>query len=298
VYRIDLAEPASPLSASVFPDPAALAVPKRGWPFWAGLTITSLALAAALFKTSLVDTRDALALVPRSPWFWIAFAGYYAAPVLSEWIIFRRLWRIPASGLIPLARKYVGNELLLGYIGEAYFYIWARQRVRMTGTPFGAIKDVAILSALAGNLVTLLLLALAYPAWDRFHPGASGYGLYASLIFLMVTLSGVLLFRRHLFSLPRDELHFIFANQMVRVVIVIALAGAMWHLALPQIAIGWWLVLAAIRQLLSRLPFMPNKDLAFAALAALLVGDHSAVVGVLTIIASLLVAAHLLVGLA
>jgi len=78
-------------------------------------------------------------------------------------VIFRRLWRIPAEGAVALARKYVGNELLLGYIGEAYFYAWARQRAPLVGAPFGAIKDVAILSAMVGNAATIAIMAAAYP---------------------------------------------------------------------------------------------------------------------------------------
>ena len=84
------------------------------------------------------------ALIPRQPLFWLVFAlTYFAAPV-ADWLIFRGLWRIPASGLRPLVHKFIGNELLIGYIGEVYFYAWMRQRADINAAPFGAIKDVAV----------------------------------------------------------------------------------------------------------------------------------------------------------
>jgi hypothetical protein len=43
---------------------------------------------------------------------------------VSEWVIYRHLWRIPFSGLGALLRKLVSNELLLGYLGEVQFYAW------------------------------------------------------------------------------------------------------------------------------------------------------------------------------
>lgn len=46
------------------------------------------------------------------------------------------------AGIGALLRKLVSNELLLGYLGEAQFYAWARSRTNMTTAPFGAIKDI------------------------------------------------------------------------------------------------------------------------------------------------------------
>ena len=70
-------------------------------------------------------------------------------------------WDMPAQADLGAAKdklkKLIGNELLLGYVGEVYFYDWARRHVKMEGSPFGAVKDVAILSALAGNLAFIFV---------------------------------------------------------------------------------------------------------------------------------------------
>jgi hypothetical protein len=294
----DLTKPLFPAGAPVRrPDPVTLPAPSRSWLQWLGIGISAAIFLAMLYQLRAVDPAAVLALVPRAPAFWLVFGLYYFGPVLADWVIFRRLWGIPASGLFALTRKYVGNEILLGYIGEAYFYIWARDLVRMKGSPFGAIKDSAILSATVGNAVSLVLLALAFPVFGRIDVGTTGHALYLSLAFLVASSGAVLLFRRRLFSLPARPLRFVAAVHLVRAVGVIVLAGLMWHLALPGIWLGWWVLLAALRQLLSRLPFLPNKDIAFAALAAMIVGGRTEIAALLTMIAGLLLLTHVAAGL-
>ncbi|MGE5721097.1 MAG: hypothetical protein ACM3YM_01440, partial [Sphingomonadales bacterium] len=148
----------SPLPSMESADPAPLAVAKRSWPRWLGMAISAAVLIAALAQIDKLDLRQVWSLIPSSPGFWLVFAAAYFTTPFSEWIIFRRLWRLPPSGFLALARKRIGNEILLGYIGEVYFYAWARKRAQLTGAPFGAVKDVAILSALVGNAVTLGLM--------------------------------------------------------------------------------------------------------------------------------------------
>jgi hypothetical protein len=72
------------------------------------------------------------------------------------------------------------------------------------------------------------------------------------------------------------------------------LAAVMWHLHLPAVALSWWLLLGALRQLLSRLAF--KLDLVFAGLAAMLVGQNVQIVAAMTLMASLILAAHVFVG--
>lgn len=295
----DLTKPLFPAGAAVpRPDPVTLPIPQRSWLQWLGIGISAATFVAMLYQLRTVDPAAVLALVPRAPAFWLVFGLYYFGPVLADWVIFRRLWGIPASGLCALTRKYVGNEILLGYIGEAYFYVWARDRVRMRGSPFGAIKDSAILSATVGNAVSLILLAAAFPVLGRVDIGANGHALYLSLAFLVASSGAVLLCRRRLFSLAAPELRFVAAVHLARSLTVILLAGLMWHLALPGIWVGWWMLLAALRQLLSRLPFLPNKDIAFAALATLIVGGQTQIAALLTMIAGLLLLTHVAAGLA
>jgi hypothetical protein len=271
-------------------------IPGRNWLNWAGPAVSLLILAAVAYQLRTIDYRELLALLPSSPLFWMVFCAYYLAGPASEWVIFRRLWSLPAGGFPALLRKLVSNEILLGYLGEVYFYAWARRHCRMTTAPFGAIKDVTILSAIVGNILTLALTVVAAPLIGSIDLGTSGTTFIGSAIFLLVSSMAVMVFRRRLFSLPRSELWFVAAVHAARIVASMLLAAIMWHLLLPAVALTWWLLLGTLRQLLSRLPLIPNKDLVFAGLAAMLVGQDVQIVAAMTLMASLILAAHVFVG--
>jgi len=291
------AEPAVPASAIVDADPAPLPASASGWIHWLGLAISGAVLVAILDQMRSLDFARIAGLLPASAAFWLAFCAYYVFPIASEWLIFRRLWKIPPSGFVALTRKYIGNEVLLGYIGEVYFYSWARKRARMSGAPFGAIKDVAIMSAVVGNVVTLAMMALAYPIIGQLRLGFGGSAFYLSAFVLAATSLAALLLRRRLFSLPNVELRFVVLVHLARILATTGLAALMWYLILPNVPLGWWLLLAALRLLLSRLPFLPNKDLAFVALAMLAIGHENEITALLTMVASLILATHVLLGL-
>ena len=293
----ELADPSMTATAAVLPDPPPLPTSASGWIHWLGLAISGAVLVAILDQLRSLDFARIAALLPASAAFWAAYWAYYMSPIASEWLIFRRLWRIPPSGFIALTRKFIGNEVLLGYIGEVYFYAWARKRSRMTGAPFGAIKDVAILSALVGNVVTLAMMALAYPIIGELRLGLGGSAFYLSAFALAATSLAALLLRRRVFSLPADELRFVVIVHLARILATTGLAALMWYLVLPHVPLGWWLLLAALRLLLSRLPFLPNKDLAFVALAMFAIGQDSQITALLTMVASLILATHVLLGL-
>lgn len=276
---------------------APLAHSDRGWTWWAGAVFSVAILVAVIWQVRSVSITEMIALVPRTPGFWLAFlAAYFSAP-LMDWLIFRRLWKIPAAGFAALLRKLIGNELLLGYIGEVYFYTWARRRTGMTTAPFGAIKDVAILSALMGNVVTLAMLVLAAPLLSTMRFGIDAETFIASIAVVLVTSSAMLLFRRKLFSLPAPELRFVSGMHLVRIGLTTGFNALAWHLVLPEVGMQWWLLLSALRLLLSRLPLLPNKDIVFAGLAVFLIGHDVQIGALMTMMASLILGTHILVGL-
>lgn len=252
---------------------------------------------AVLYQLRGLEFGAVAAMLPRSPLFWLAFAVYYLTAPLFDLIIFRRLWRLPlAAGLSALTRKFVGNEILMGYIGEVHFYSWARSRLKMVAAPFGAVKDVAILSAVMGNIVTLVVLAAAYPFLGALHIGVAPKTLVAAVAITLGTSLILLLLRGRVLTLGHKDLAFVALVQLARVVVTALLPAVLWHLALPQVALGWWILLAAVRQLLSRLPLLPNKDLVFAGVAVALIGGAAGIDDLMTMMASLILATHLIVG--
>ena len=278
-------------------DLAAIGDPPNGaiWR-WAGLTLSLAMVAAILFKLTHIRL-DGLFDVPASPLFWFCLAGSYLATPASEWVIFRRLWNIPMEGFSALLKKQVTNELLLGYMGDAQFYLWARQRTTMTGAPFAAIKDVSILSAMSGNVATLLLLLAGWPFLSEFAVGPHMRTIIGSIGVIIASSLVVFLFRQKLFSLPRPPLLFISGVHMARIAIGLILMASALQLLLPQVPLTEILLLAMFRMLISRLPLIPNKDLVFAAMTVFLIGTDPAIGAVVAKIALLTLVLHIVTGL-
>jgi hypothetical protein len=284
--------PTDVLEAADVPAPAGQAK----WLRWVGPFVSVAIVAAVLLSVRGLKLAGIAALLPRTPVFWILFFVSYLALPTSEWLIYRRLWRVPGGALLPLLRKLVCNEMLFGYSGEFYFYAWARQSSGVT-RPQRAIKDVSILSAMAGVSVALLCGVLAYATLGGVAFGPYARELYASAALVLLISMAALLFRRRVFSLPAADRRFIGLVHTARLAFVALLTALMWHLVLPGVALRWWLLLVALQLVVSRLPLVTNKDFIFAGIAIVALGRQVRIAELLTMMAGLMVLAHLSVAL-
>ncbi len=230
--------------------------------------------------------------MPANPLFYIIFILLYMVQPVSDYIIFKRLWGMPVAGIIPILRKLVANEILLGYSGEAYFYAWARAKLDMVAAPFAAIKDVSILSAVVGNVLTLLLLAMASPFAFEMLPTELVKPVIGSAVVVIAISLGILLFRGRLFSLERSQLRWVFGVHVLRTIAYTGLLALCWHMALPDVPLGIWMLLVTSRQLVSRLPLIPNKDIVFANLTLLLIGRDGALTQLVAVTVALTLVCH------
>lgn len=263
-----------------------------------GVVVVAAVMFKAVFAYRELKWEAVSAMVPHHWSFWTVFVLFYLHGPLLEWVIFRRLWNIPfLSGIMALLRKLVSNELVFGYLGEAQFYSWVRARANLTTAPFGAIKDVAILSALTGNGATVVMLIFAWPIVSSGQLGMAAFDVFLSLGFVLLTSCVILLFRKKLFSLDRRELWFITGAHIVRTILFIVMSATLWHLVLPQVSVGLWTVMATLRMLVSRLPFLPNKDVVFAGLAVFLLGHDLEIAALMTMMAAITLAAHVIAAI-
>lgn len=297
------------LSARAYVPPASSALPaesvvdlaglqpvetiRRRWPVLLG-GLLSGAMVVALARELLDDGLAGLdRAAPDSPWFYLTFALLYLSAPLGDLLIYRYLWRVPwLGGFAALNKKRIANDVVLGYSGEAYFYVWARSRAAMVAAPFGAVKDVSILSGIVGNGATLLLCLLALPLGYRLIPPAYVSPIVASVAVTLLVPAALLLLSRRIFSLPRRDLWVIFCVHTVRLAASTLLLAAAWHFAMPSVAVGMWLLLSAGRLLVSRLPLLPNKDLVFASAAILIVGQDQELTGMIAFTTALQLLLH------
>lgn len=266
------------------------------WATWLSRFISIALLVAILFQLGQIDAGQLQNAMPETLWFApVLLALYFVLPA-ADWIIFHHLWRLPAAGFPILLAKRIGNEMLISYSGEVYFYLWARNRTGLTSAPFGAIKDVNILSALAANLVALVLLIVTFPFLSQLHIGNNMNAAVVSAAVILTLSFLVLLFNRRVFTLEREQLWWIFGVHIVRLTAGVLLCALLWFSILPGPHFGFWLALSMIRLLVGRLPFLPNKEALFAVVAVFLVGNDSAVSTLITLTAAAMVALHVIVA--
>lgn len=263
---------------------------------WLSQIASLVLLVVVLFQVRDATSGDMLAAIPGSPWFLPILLALYLALPLADWIIFRRLWRLPIEGFPVLVAKRISNELLLMYSGEAYFYLWARRRAGLTTAPFGTIKDVNILSALVGNLLALALVLIAHPFLTQLEMGRYAGSAVASAVVMLGGSLVVLLLSRRLFTLPRAALLWVSGVHLVRILAGVFLSGLLWHCALPTAPIGLWLALATLRLLVGRLPLVPNKELLFGAIAVFLMGQEKELVALIGLTTTAMLVLHLVFG--
>ncbi len=256
-----------------------------------------------LHAVSRIGWAEVLAVLPVNPLFYLLVALSYMATPITEYIIFRRWWPLTPRSLAIFSKKRVLNEAVFGYSGDAYLFVWAKRALgdRVVGaTPLAAVKDVAITSALAGNVATLLMLALALglgggPAVEQAFAGDTMRSVGIGFAFVISVSMGILLFSAKVMSLSPRENFKIFLLHSVRLLAGSGLLLLAWIMALPEVAVGTWFVLGALRMVVTRLPFLPNKELLFAAIGVSLTGASAPQVAALMAAAGALhMAGHVL----
>jgi hypothetical protein len=263
----------------------------RRWPSYLGAAATLFMIGWLGLKLRAMGVDNLWSAMPSNPLFYVFFALVYVAPVTGDFIIFRGLWGIPAAGYIALAKKRIANDVL-NYSGEAYFYAWARQRSSMVAAPFGAVKDVSILSAIAGNMVTLAIIALALPLGVGLMTESQLHTAIWSVVAVFAMSLPFLIFSKRVFSLPRRTLWWIFGVHCLRLIAGSVLTAFAWHYGLPIVPVGMWLLLSAARMIVGRLPLVPNKDLLFATFATLLIGQDAQLSVLIAVTAALPLLVH------
>lgn len=226
-------------------------------------------LAYLLYRLSKVGWGAVADALPVSPWFYAFFLLRYLALPLSEIPAYELVWRRPLwRSVSAFLRKRVYNYSVLGYSGEAFFTLWARRSLDLSDRDIlNGVKDNNLLSALASNIATALLIAaLAATGGLRTAidalPGSAFLFAIAFLTALVLSLA-VVIFRRRLISLADGVMPKLVAIHGLRVLLVMALQAGMYASALPGAPLIAWFILIALQLVLSRIPFVPNQDLVY-----------------------------------
>ena len=192
---------------------------------------------------------------------------FFVQPV-ADLIIYRNLLGVGRSlpFSIMLRKRYM-NNVMVDYSGEAYFFLWARKNLDLKkGVLLHSVKDTNVLSAGAGlTMVWLMLLALVASGVMKlpaFLP-ANWWTVVAVGSLPLVLCLALIVGGRRVTALSRGDVATTFAIHLARSIVALSLEFALWWLsgALPSATVC--LEFVALRLLITRLPFVPSKELVF-----------------------------------
>lgn len=254
---------------------------------WVSILVSVAMVACAAWQLYGFDRAALMTMLPTSPIFWsVLVVAFLATPVL-DWVIFCRLWgRIP-GGFSAVLRRTIMNNAVLNYAGDAYLLAWTREQTIASKRAIAVVRDVALLSAIVTGVVTLVLAAVSLPVIQLPQSWTGSNMLVASMAIITTATVVTIVIAARLTPLVRSEVTTAIGILLLRSVATTVLIALLWHFALPEVPVTEWMTLAVVRLIFWRLPLVPNKDVAFAATASAVIGGHSSIAAVVTLVAVL-----------
>jgi hypothetical protein len=204
---------------------------------------------------------------PSSLVFYLMLVAQFFIQPLGDLLIYRNLWRPHAPPFAVILRKRFLNSAIFDYTGEVFFFLWAQKTLNLPRRMIvHAIKDSNVLSAGAAlTMVWLIALALLLLGGLRIPQMFESHGWFYALVgclpfFLCATLFFA---HRRVTVLSRRQIAQTFGIHFLRCLLVLTVEFGLWVAsgALPT-AIAC-LQYVALRLVVTRLPFVPNKDLVY-----------------------------------
>lgn len=241
-----------------------------------GLRFVAMAavLAYLAVQLSSIGWGQVIRALPANPAFYVLFALHYACLPLAEIVIYQICWRRRLwAHAWPFFVKRAYNFGVFDMSGEAYFGFWAHSRLGLGVRPaLSAIKDVNLLSGASSNLATPALLA-----WFYFAGGAGLEALgidphlqgviwaVVGAIALGTLIAGA--FQGRFLSTSRRESAVIVGLHTARLGLSMVIQAWSWAVVFPNTGFSVWLAFTTAQLVLSRIPFVPNRDLLFLGLS-------------------------------
>ncbi len=207
--------------------------------------------------------------LPTNPVFYILFLLIYLSLPITDMIIYRMRWVFNVKKYLHIfILKKVYNVDVMGYSGEFFFYFWARKNLSLKdGEIMKTIKDNNIISSIASTLIAFILLStflftkqIRILDWFKHQNTVLIYG---GIIFLVVLLALGIRFRRVVISMPMKTAGIIFLIQCFRLLIGQTMQVTQWYLIMPKVPFYVWFTFVSIQIVMTRVPFLPNRDLVF-----------------------------------
>ncbi|UTW55269.1 hypothetical protein [Kordiimonas sp. SCSIO 12610] len=235
-----------------------------------------VAVAIFLFnKVSEIGWSDVWEALPQNPLYYLFFIAMFLTLPIFEMIAYRFMWGADEinvrNSLYAFIRKRVYNFAVLSYTGEAYIALWARRKTKVDRkTVFANVKDSTILSAVASNSFTILMLAafLITGQLSVLIDADPDYKVYLGLTFFvgLIILPLIIKFRNKIIALDNQVAKKVFLVHLSRLILMLLFQALQWTVVLPDVPFSTWLLFLTAQLVLTRVPFLPNTDLLYVGL--------------------------------
>jgi len=222
-----------------------------------------------IYELSFVGWLNVWQSLPTQPLFYVIFFFLYFQLPFFEILIYRINWTFDSIRSIPVfLMKNIYNKDVLGYSGEVYFYLWAQKVLSYKKIDvFKIIKDNNIISSISSTMVAFSLLSIFFftdqiKIIDWIVQDTENY-IWGGVTLLLVIVILVIKFRRFVISMPLRNAYKIFGIHAARLTLNLFLVVVMYDIVIPDTPMYIWFTLLSVEIILSRIPFLPNRDLIF-----------------------------------
>lgn len=251
-----------------------------------------LILGYLIFQIHQIGFKNFLVSIPLDPLFYIIYLMIYISLPMLEYIIYKKKWVLSDWSFIKtLFKKKVLNSDVVGYSGEFFLYIWAKENLKIKKRNIiFFIKDNNIISSLSSGFVSFLLLLyfiingfINIEYFNLIKDRKTVLLFFTITIFLIIILTR---FKKFIFYVKLLEGIQIFLLHSVRILAINILQIFQWSLVMPEITLSVWFTYSAVQIIISRIPFLPSLDALFVnvilELSDLLLVGQDLIIGMLT----------------
>lgn len=246
-----------------------------------------------VYQISQIGLKNFLVSIPLNPLFYIIYIIIYISLPTIEYIIYAKKWNFLGKNLIStLFKKKVLNTDIVGYSGEVYLFIWAKENINKNKSSIiFFIKDNNILSALASGVISITLLIYfilnGYINFDNLLLNIEKNIFLLAITLTIIFILILIYYKKYFLNIKILEGISIFLLHSFRILIINILQIIQWKLVMPEIILSVWFTYSAVQIIISRIPFLPSLDALFVnvilELSDLLMVSQDLVVGMLTV---------------
>lgn len=262
----------------------------------------SLAIVSILvYQIVDIGIQEVLTNIPTNPVFhFIVFLTVVQLPLFEVWI-YHIIWKSPWRQTLPVMLvKNVYNRDVMGYSGEVYLFVWAQKFLNKTKTDIlKDIKDINVVSSFASTFFAIALLSFFFFTGlliiDEWINATNSVYFIVGSIVAAILIVLIYFFRKVILTIPYSQAFGIFSIHFFRLVFYVIMMLIMFLLVIPEISLKLAFTFIAAEIIITRIPFIPNRDLVFTSLSLEYIMATNPALGLE--ISALLVARNILVKL-